>query len=145
MLFLSSFNATMHINCLLPSHKLTTFIIIIACYSNVSHMFDAISLFCSLSSKCIFLFQLLPNVMFLLVISITFLVIPAWDGAGGEQGCFHFCSLLFASLFTWSRKSRSDKHILSQRFEHTGKLHFHLSNTRFLPLPLQLLIQVITL
>lgn len=98
MLFLSSFNATMHINYLLPSHKLTTFIIIIACYSKVSHMFDAISLFCSLSSKCIFVSQLLPSATLLPGIWIKFLVTPAiWPQGGRAAFIFSAYSLPLSS------------------------------------------------
>lgn len=119
MLFLSSFNATMHINCLLPSHKLTPFITIIACQGKVSHMFDVVSLFfCSLCSKYILLFHFLPNVKFFWSFGLCSRSFQPGGKMRGEHGCFHFYSLLFASLHTGKRTSV--KHIRSQRFEHTG-------------------------
>lgn len=109
-------------------------------------MFDAISLVCSFSSKRIFLFQLLPSAMFP-VIWITSPVIPAWGGRGGEEeGCFHFCSLLFASLLTWSwNRVRQWNTLWVRGLSTLENSILHLSSTRFLPLPLQFCTQVIML
>lgn len=107
-------------------------------------MFDAISLFCLLCSKCVFLFHIIPNVMS----SGHLDYIPGHSSLQGEEvrvkrAAFIFpaSSLPFTPLLTWSWKRMSVKPEVWSYWKISPSFKLH----KYLPLTWQFCIQVVVL
>lgn len=123
MLFLSSFNATMHINCLLPSHKLYyvhyNYRLLDRARSHICLMLFPSSVLPALNVD--FSPNSSPRSCFLLPFGLH-----SWSFQleekrwGGRLAPFTAaaCSLLL--FLTWDGKSTSAEYILSQRIENTA-------------------------